>query len=139
MNTLNAEKFGCMCGWGWECGVVLLSCLMSLYKAPLVCGSDYKYWVPAYFLVSWFLLQTFFFFTSHPPFPPTLSVPPYPPTSLSPPCGTPTPCHCLTLHPFTYGQCIILCKYSITIDTCCMHICNVMVGFLKPFVFGKSL
>ena len=58
---------------------------------------------------------------THLSLPLSLSLPTHP-FSLSPSCETPTPCHCLTLHPLTYGQCIILCKYSITIDTCCMHI-----------------
>ena len=97
--------FGRMCGWGWECSVVLLGCLMSLYKAPLVCGSDDKYWVPAYFLVSWSLLQTCSFVTS----------PPYPSLSLfSLPLSFSLPAHPSLLSPNPHSSAL----YS----TCNVHI-----------------
>ena len=52
VSTLNPEEFEHMCGRGWECGVALLGCLMSLCNAPSVCGSVVLY--PGWLLTFWF-------------------------------------------------------------------------------------
>ena len=105
-------------------GVVFLSSAASchftklLQYVNLISSTGYllTFWFPCFcYKLSFSSPHT------HLSLPLSLSLPTHP-FPLFPSCETPTPCHCLTLHPLTYGQCIILCKYSITIDTCCMHI-----------------
>ena len=80
VSILDPEELGHLCGREWGCVVALLSCLRSLCNAPPVCGFFALYWVSAYFVVSWILLQKNApFFTLSPLFPSlSLSLPPLP-------------------------------------------------------------
>ena len=138
MSTLNAEKFGRMCGLGWKCSVVLLNSTKLFQYVDLILntGCLLTFWFPGFcYKVSFSSPHTYL----SPPLSLSLPTHPFP----YPPLWPPTPCHCLTLHSLICGQCIILCIYSITIDTvvvcifCNLIFCNVMVGFLKPFILGS--
>ena len=94
VNILDPEELGNLSGREWRCAVALLSYLRSICNAPPVCGFFALYWVSAFFLVSWILLQKCSFPHPIPPFPLPLSIPPTPPFSL-------TLLHPLSPHPQT--------------------------------------